>query len=217
MNGIKRYTKGEELCNSVSHGAGVVLGIVAGWILLSAAFESKNPWAIGSVVAYLFGMLSSYTSSTLYHACTHAGKKELFRKLDHSAIYLHIAGTYVPFTLVTLRESGAWGWSLFTFVTLAAVIGVIASFKNLKAHSNLETICFVMMGATILVAFGPLIQTLSPTGLIHTLYWIIAGGASYITGALFYSWIGKRYMHSVFHLFVLGGSFCHIYAIYLIL
>lgn len=213
----KRYTTGEEVANAVSHGLGILLGIIVGIFLMRGAYQTNNIWIMVSFAVYLTGMLSSYITSTWYHACTNKHRKELLRKFDHGAIYLHIAGTYTPFTLVVLREAGAWGWSLFGFVWIAAIVGFILSFVKLKEHSNLETICYVIMGGVIIVAFKPMIDSLSVTGSLNVIYWIIAGGVSYIVGALFYSWKKVRYMHSVFHLFVLGGSVCHIMAIYSIL
>ncbi len=213
----KRYTKGEEIANAGSHGLGILLGIFAGIIMMRGANQTNNSWIIISFSIYLFGMLSSYITSTWYHACKNERRKALLRKFDHGAIYLHIAGTYTPFTLVVLRDSGAWGWALFAFVWAAAIVGFILSFIKLKEHSNLETICYVVMGGSIFVAFKPLIDCLSPVGSINIVYWLLGGGVSYIIGALFYSWTKLRYMHSVFHLFVLGGSICHIIAIYSIL
>jgi hemolysin III len=217
MNRSRYYTKGEEIANTISHGAGILLGIIGGYILLSTAIASGNNWAIGSVIGYLTGMLASYISSAYYHGCTHKGRKEVLRKFDHGAIYLHIAGTYAPFTLIVLRNEGAWGWGLFSFICLAAMAGLILSFTKLKTHSNLETVCFVLMGCSILIAFKPLWDVLSYIRRINALYWLIAGGAAYITGALFYSWTKKKYMHTVFHIFVLVGSVCHLIAIYAIL
>ncbi|GAB6012415.1 PAQR family membrane homeostasis protein TrhA [Viscerimonas tarda] len=214
---IRTYSRNEEMANALSHGAGILLGIVAGAILLHTAQKSGNPWAVASVIVYLFGMLSSYVSSTWYHACTDEKRKALLRKFDHSAIYCHIAGTYVPFTLIVLREEGLWGWSLFAFIWLAAIAGLIVSFRKLKKHSYLETVCFVVMGASIFVAFKPLTETLSLSGQMSSIYWLIAGGVSYIVGAIFYSLAKTKYMHTIFHLFVLGGSVCHIMAIYIIL
>lgn len=213
------YTDGEEIANTITHAFGILLGIVGGYILFDKATLSNNGWAITSVAAYLFGMLASYITSTAYHGCTpeKEGRKELLRKFDHAAIYLHIAGTYTPFTLVVLREAGFWGWGLFIFIWLAAIAGLIISFTRLKSHSNVETICFVLMGLAILVAFKPLYDILSASGYLDSLYWLIGGGVSYIAGALFYSWTKKKYMHTLFHLFVLGGSFCHMMAIYIIL
>ena len=128
----------------------------------------------------------------------------------------HIAGTYTPFTLLVMRNAGGWGWGIFAFVWLSALIGFILSFKKLKEHSNLETCCYVGMGASILIALKPLMGCLSEIGASSAFWWLIGGGVSYIIGAIFYS-LRKPYMHSVFHLFCLGGSIGHIIAIWLIL
>ena len=117
----KRYSRGEELSNTLSHGAGTLLGITAGYFLLEKALANPHPyWATGCVLAYLVGMLASYISSTWYHGSRPGKRKELLRKFDHGAIYLHIAGTYTPFTLLVLRHAGGWGWGIFTFVWLSA-------------------------------------------------------------------------------------------------
>ena len=210
----KRYTKGEEIANASTHAVGIVLIIAAGIVLMQKAIFGGDVWAIGSVALYLIGALSSYLASTLYHAATHKERKAKLRKFDHGAIYLHVAGTYSPAALVLLREVGYWGWGIFCFVWLCAIVGFIFSFTKLKEHSHLETACFVAMGSCILVAFKPLVDTVSPHGMMNIVWWIIAGGAAYITGALFYSWRKVKYMHTVFHLFCLIGSICHIIAIY---
>ena len=206
-----RYTHREELWNSWSHAAGIVLGVVAGALLLWLTFRGDNNWARLGVGLYLFGMLGSYIASTLYHALPRRSVwKERLRRWDHAAIYWHIAGSYSPLTLVALRTAGYWGWGLFVFVWLSAIAGTIVSFVRLKEHSNLETFCFVGMGLSILVAFKPLIDTVSTAAVA----WIIAEGVCYITGAVFYSLNKKRYMHSVFHFFVLAGSACHVIAVW---
>jgi hemolysin III len=206
-----RYTHREELWNSWSHAAGIVLGVVAGALLLWLTFRGDNNWARLGVGLYLFGMLGSYIASTLYHALPRRSVwKERLRRWDHAAIYWHIAGSYSPLTLVALRTAGYWGWGLFVFVWLSAIAGTIVSFVRLKEHSNLETFCFVGMGLSILVAFKPLIDTVSTAAVA----WIIAEGICYITGAVFYSLNKKRYMHSVFHFFVLAGSVCHVIAVW---
>ncbi len=206
-----RYTKKEEIWNAASHGGGILLGVVFGIIFLVWCFQGDNNWARIGVILYLFGMLGSYVASTLYHSMKHHSKwKERLRKWDHAAIYWHIAGSYSPLTLVALREQGYWGWSLFIFVWTCAVAGTIVSFIHLKEHSNLETICFVGMGLSVLVAFKPLMDSVSAAAVV----WLIAEGVSYITGAVFYSLNKKKYMHSVFHFFVLAGSICHIIAVW---
>ena len=206
-----RYTKKEEIWNAASHGGGILLGVVFGIIFLVWCFQGDNNWARIGVILYLFGMLGSYVASTLYHSMKHHSKwKERLRKWDHAAIYWHIAGSYSPLTLVALREQGYWGWSLFIFVWTCAIAGTIVSFIHLKEHSNLETVCFVGMGLSVLVAFKPLMDSVSAAAVV----WLIAEGVSYITGAVFYSLNKKKYMHSVFHFFVLAGSICHIIAVW---
>lgn len=214
MSRARTYSKQEELANSLSHAFGIVLGIVAGYFLLSQAYANGSPWAIGSVYVYLFGMLFSYITSTWYHALPVGDKKRLLQKFDHAAIYFHIAGTYTPLTLVTMREEGLWGYALFTFVWLFAIVGTIVSFCKSGKHSYVETACYVMMGCAVFVAFKPLIDALEIADRMSVLYWLIAGGAFYIIGAMFYSLAKVKYMHTVFHFMVLGGSICHIMAIY---
>ena len=187
------------------------MGVVFGIIFLVWCFQADNNWARVGVILYLFGMLGSYVASTLYHSMKHHSKwKERLRKWDHAAIYWHIAGSYSPLTLTALREQGYWGWSLFSFVWACAIVGTVISFIRLKEHSNVETFCFVGMGLSILVAFKPLMDSVSAAAVI----WLIAEGVSYITGAVFYSFNKTKYMHSVFHFFVLAGSVCHIIAVW---
>ena len=200
--------------NSWSHAAGIVLGSIAGIVFLTRCSRAGNGWATAGVILYLFGMLMSYTASTVYHSLSAYSKwKERLRKWDHSAIYWHIAGSYSPIALIALREHGYWGWAIFIFVWACALAGTVTSFIRLKDHSNLETVCFVGMGLSVLVAFKPLIDSVS----LASLLWIVAEGVSYITGAVFYSLNKRKYMHTVFHFFVLGGSVCHILAVWDIL
>ncbi|MCK8621774.1 PAQR family membrane homeostasis protein TrhA [Prevotella sp. E13-27] len=206
-----RYTHKEEIWNTFSHAGGILLGVVVGIIFLVMTIGAESSWASIGVSLYLFGMLGSYIASTVYHALPLRSKwKERLRRWDHAAIYWHIAGSYSPLTLVALRNEGYWGWSLFSFVWLCAIVGTIVSFIHLKEHSNFETLCFVGMGLSVLVAFKPLIDTVSTAAFV----WIVAEGVSYITGAVFYSLNKTKYMHSVFHFFVLAGSICHIIAVW---
>jgi hemolysin III len=218
-----RYTHREELWNSWSHAGGIVIGVVFGIVFLWMSFRGDDPWTRLGVCLYLFGMLGSYVASTVYHALPRRSKwKERLRRWDHAAIYWHIAGSYSPLTLTALLQQSNhfslfsfhfslnWGWSLFFFVWACAIAGTIVSFIHLKEHSNLETFCFIGMGLSVLVAFKPLLNSVSTAAVV----WIIAEGVSYITGAVFYSFHKKRYMHSVFHFFVLAGSLCHIIAVW---
>lgn len=208
------FSHKEELWNSWSHAGGIVLGTIFGIIFLYFCSTYGNGWATAGVILYLVGMLMSYVSSTIYHALSAWSKwKERLRRWDHAAIYWHIAGSYSPITLIALRHQGYWGWTLFCFVWLCAIAGTVASFRRLKGHSNLETLTFVGMGLCVLVALRPLLDSLSTTAFI----WIVAEGVCYITGAIFYSCRRHRYMHTVFHFFVLAGSLCHLIAVWDIL
>ena len=180
------YNHKEELWNSWSHAGGIFLGVAFGAIFLYLCFSRGNGWATAGVILYLVGMLGSYIASTVYHALSAWSPwKERLRKWDHAAIYWHIAGSYSPITLIALRQEGYWGWTLFCFV----------------------------MGMSVLIAFKPLIDSVSAA----TVIWIIAEGVCYVTGALFYTLRRRRYMHTVFHFFVLAGSVCHLIAVWDIL
>lgn len=204
------YTKKEEIWNAWSHAGGIVLGAVVGIIFIIWCAGHSDALATWGVSLYLFGMLGSYIASTVYHSISvHNPAKVALRKWDHAAIYWHIAGSYSPLTLAVMWEQGVWGLALFIFVWSCAIAGTIISFIHLEEHSNLETFCFVGMGLSILVAFKPLLESAGRVAVA----WIIAEGVCYITGALFYS-LRKRFMHAVFHFFVLAGSICHIIAIW---
>ena len=204
----------EELWNSWSHAAGIVLGVVIGIVFTVWCTRSGNPWATAGVSLYLFGMIASYAASTIYHALSAWSKwKERLRRWDHAAIYWHIAGSYSPITLIAMREEGYWGWTFFTLIWAAAIAGTVISFARLKGHSNVETLCFVAMGMSVLVAFKPLLDCVDTAAVV----WIVAEGVSSVTGAVFYSINKRRFMHTVFHFFVLLGSVCHIIAVWDIL
>ena len=206
------YTPKEERINTWSHAAGIALGVVVGIGFLVWCHRADDNWATTSVVLYLAGMLGSYIASTVYHALPqHWRAREVLRRFDHAAIYWHIAGSYSPITLIAMRDAGLWGWGLFCFVWLCAIAGTVMSFINLKEHSHIETVCYVLMGLSVLVAFKPLMDCVSPAAVV----WLIAEGVMYITGAVFYA-VGPRrpYAHSVFHFFVLAGSLCHIICVW---
>jgi len=184
------------------------------FIIVVCLGDMDRMWAGIGVGLYLLGMTGSYLASTIYHALKLRNPwRERMRKWDHAAIYWHIAGSYSPITLMALREHGMWGWTLFTFVWACAIVGTIISFIKLKDHSNIETICFCIMGLSVLVAFKPLLDTVS----VNAFVWIVLEGIFYITGAAFYSFNKTKYMHTVFHFCVLAGSICHIVAVWDIL
>lgn len=208
------YTHREEMWNSWSHAAGILLGVVIGVVFLYWCFRVRDGWATIGVSLYLLGMLGSYAASTAYHALRPGSLwKERLRKWDHAAIYWHIAGSYSPITLIALRKEGLWGWLLFAFVWACAIGGTISSLRKLKPHSNLETLTYVGMGLSVLVAFKPLLQAVE----VASVAWIIAEGVMFVTGAVFYSLRRRRYSHTIFHFFVLAGSLCHIVAVWGIL
>lgn len=208
------YTAREEKANIYTHAIGILFGIIAGFLLIQKSFSQGSSWAIVSYIVYVVFMTGSYLTSTIYHAESNINRKVTLRKYDHAAIYLHIAGTYTPFTLVVLRNESWWGWSLFGVIWTAAVAGVALSFMKLKNASKLETVCYVAMGWVVVVAFKPLVDVLSSTGSIEVLWWLIAGGIFYTIGAVIYSLKKIEFTHAVWHIFVLGGSVCHAMAIW---
>jgi len=209
----KKYTQGEEIANASTHGIGIFFGAAAGIWLLQKAFSQADSWAISSVSVYIVCMLFSYIASTLYHACREEKRKAILRKLDHAAIYFHIAGTYTFFTLTILRNAAFWGWSLFFVVWIIALAGSYITFKGKGIGNRIETICYVAMGLVVCVAFKPLIDILYSMNALNVLWFMIAGGVSYIVGAILYSFKKIPYIHAIFHLFVIGGSIFHILAI----
>lgn len=210
----KKYTREEEKFNVISHTVGILMSCVVGGIFLRVALNGGDIYLIVSVLLYVLGVSSSYVFSTAYHACSPLSPaKQLLRKLDHAAIYWHIAGCYSPVTLVALRESGYWGWGLFVFVWLCAVVGTVLSLRRLKTHNRLETVCYVLMGMLVLVAFKPLMDAVP----ISVIAWLIAEGVCYVAGAVLYSFHRVKYMHSVFHVFVLLGDICHMLVVWYVL
>ena len=211
---MPRYSAKEEKANTITHAIGIAFGIIVGSLLIQKAIASQNTWAIVSYSVYVVFMTSSYLTSTLYHIDKNEKSKAIRRKFDHAAIYVHIAGTYTPFTLVVLRNQSAWGWSLFGIIWIAAIVGIFMSFLKLKSASKLETVCYVAMSWVVVIAFKPLIDVFSTTGSMNVLWWLLGGGAFYTVGAVLYSLKKIEYMHAIWHLFVLGGSVCHILAIW---
>ena len=200
-------TLGEEIANAVSHGLGLLLAVAALPILVFNAAQQGQAANIIGASLFAGTAIVLYLISTLYHALPAGRAKLLLNRLDHAAIYLFIAGSYMPFLLGVLR--GPWGWALLSAVTAAAAVGVGAKLLNRLQHPLWSTGLYVAMGWMALVAAVPLVERMSPAGL----GWLVAGGLSYTAGAVVFLLDSKlRYAHFVWHLFVLGGSTCHFFA-----
>lgn len=196
-----------ERFNSMSHLAGASLAAVGGVLLIVMAARMGDPWKIVSFSIYGTMLLCLYLASTLYHSLRGRAKK-IWCKFDHCAIYLLIAGSYTPFTLVSLR--GAWGWSLFGAVWGLALFGIVQEIWLAKGRRILSLLIYVLMGWLAVVAAVPLVNALGRDGFL----WLAAGGLIYTVGIVFYATDEKwRYGHGVWHLFVLGGSVCHYFTV----
>jgi hemolysin III len=196
-------SRGEEIANSVSHGAGFVLALVGLPVLIITALEHGLEATIGAGV---FGatVVLLYVTSSLYHALpANRRAKQIFQFLDHGAIYLLIAGTYTPFTLGVLR--GRWGWTLFALIWLLAIAGIILKSVRGMRHPRISLALYLAMGWLIVVAARPMWLAMPGWGL----FWLAAGGLAYTAGVWFYTMSHQRYAHFVWHLFVLAGTACH--------
>jgi hemolysin III len=201
------YSIGEEIGNAVSHGIGALLAVAGLVVMVVYAALYGTAWHVVSTAIYGATLVLLYLASTLYHGLTHARAKRIFKILDHAGVYLLIAGTYTPFTLVTLR--GAWGWSLFGTVWGLALLGIVFEAFWVYRPKWASVVVYVAMGWIIVIAARPLFASLPAPAL-----WLLfAGGLSYTGGTAFYVLKRVRYMHMVWHLWVLGGSICHFLAV----
>jgi len=200
-----------ERFNSISHLVGAALALVGLTVLVVFAAQQGDPWKIVSFSIYGTTLFLLYSASTIYHSWP-GPAKAFFKKLDHVAIYLLIAGTYTPFTLITLR--GPWGWSLFGAVWGLAITGIVLDSLHKSGKRTLQIILYVLMGWIIIIAMYPLTQNLPSGGII----WLVTGGVLYTGGILFYAFDKKLpHGHGIWHLFVLAGSISHYLAIVLYL
>jgi hemolysin III len=199
---------GEELANSISHGLGLVAALIGAPILMLAAWRGGDRLFFFGTAVFATAMLLVYLGSTLYHAWPRGTMKSIFQVIDHSAIFLLIAGTYTPFTLGPLR--GAWGWTILALVWTLAIFGVVLK-TIVGAHRAkvLSLILYLGMGWLVLIAFRPLMLTVPMVGLL----WLVAGGIAYTGGVYFFVSKRRRYTHFVWHLFVLLGTACHFFAV----
>jgi hemolysin III len=197
----------EELANTITHGIGLVLSIAGFAVLLVLAILKGTAWHIVACSIYGATLICLYAASTVYHAVISPRLKRALRVLDHSAIYLLIAGTYTPFLLLNLR--GAWGWSLLVVVWGLALAGIVSKFWFVGRFPFLSTAVYIAMGWLVIIAAKPVLAHVPSV----TLLWLLAGGLSYSAGVVFYAWKGLPYNHAVWHVFVLIGSTCHYFAV----
>jgi hemolysin III len=200
---LKTQTFGEEIANSITHGIGAGLSIAALVILVVLASRRGDAWRIVSFSIYGATLILLYLSSTLYHSFVNPKIKNIFRIVDHSAIYLLIAGSYTPITLTFMR--GAWGWTIFGIVWGIALGGITLTILLLDKLKALLVLSYVVMGLLVVIAIKPMINMV-PRGMI---IWLFIGGAFYLLGVIFYLWKRLPYHHPIWHLFVLGGSISH--------
>jgi hemolysin III len=204
---VMGYTIGEEIANSVTHGIGTGLSIAGLTLLVALAVIYGDVWRVVSFSIYGSSLVLLYLASTLYHSIQHPKVKRVLRIFDHAAIYLLIAGTYTPFTLVSMR--GPWGWTLFGIVWGLALLGIAFKTVFIGRYEKLATVAYVLMGWLVVAVFKEMLVTIPTGGVI----WLVAGGVVYTLGVLFYAWQKLPYNHAIWHLFVLGGSICHFFAI----
>lgn len=200
-------TTGEEIANGITHGIGALLSIAALAILVVVAATQGTVWHVVSFAIFGTTMVFLYASSTLYHSLTNKRAKNVFQRLDHSAIFALIAGTYTPFLLTTVR--GPLGWTFFGIIWAAAITGIV--FRSIYLHKfrKIMVVVYLIMGWMFLFMIKPLIANLPFTSLLF----LLIGGLSYTIGVLFYAWRSLPYGHGIWHLFVLGGTIGHFFAV----
>ena len=201
------YTFMEEVVNSITHATGILLSIAA--LVLLIVFASIYGTARHVVSCSIFGvsLILLYTASTLYHSFRKPRIKRILKILDHSCIYLLIAGTYTPFLIITLR--GILGWVMLGLIWLFAIVGVTLKILFVNRFKIVSVITYVFMGWIIIFAIKPLVNSLP----LHGIVWLVAGGVTYTLGVIFYVWKNLPFSHAIWHLFVLGGSICHFFAV----
>jgi hemolysin III len=216
MGNGKFYSKREEKVNYLTHAFGVLMSLAGIVALLHRAIVADNGWAVVAYSLFGFGMLACMLSSTIYHYVQKPEPKAVLRHFDHGSIYVLIASSYSPFTLILLRDKGMWGWGLFTLIWLIAFAGLGLNFRTLKGNDHLKTASYVLMGMCVFIAIKPLIEVAMAKDCLAALYWLGAGGLLYIVGSFVYALARHEFVHAVFHIFVLLGLACHIVAAYLI-
>lgn len=197
----------EELANSITHGVGLALSIVGFVVLLVLSIMQGSAWHIIGCSIFGLTLVLAYLASTLYHSLHRSSFRRVLQILDHSAIYLLIAGTYTPFTLINLR--GFWGWTLFALVWTLSLAGIAFKFMHGDRFKIISTIGYVALGWIAVIAIKPLFAAVPLAGIT----WLFAGGLCYTVGVIFFAWKRLPFSHAVWHLFVVAGSICHYCAV----
>jgi hemolysin III len=197
----------DEFASALTHGLGAIAALAGGSVLITLTAIYGDVWQLATTIVFSVTLLLLYVASTLYHAIPHPGAKARLQIFDHCAIYLLIAGTYTPFTLIGLR--GPWGWGLFTAIWTLAAAGVVFKLFFTGRFRLLSTFIYLGMGWAVVVAIKPLLSSIDS----FSLGWLLAGGLFYTLGTWFYQRDSVRYFHAIWHLFVLAGSVCHFVAV----
>ncbi|MBS3736895.1 MAG: hemolysin III family protein [Candidatus Bipolaricaulota bacterium] len=208
MHQSLKYEPEEEIANSILHGFGILASVAGLVILLLRAIRWNNSWMLISFGIYGGSLILLFLSSTLYHGLPYQKFKKFFRVLDHSSIYILVAGTYTPFTLVSLRNG--WGWALFGTIWGLAFGGILFHCISHGRFSNVGTVTYILMGWLSLIVLHQLLSSIGLVGVIL----LIVGGLIYSLGVIFYKREGLTYNHAIWHLFVLGGGICHFSVVY---
>lgn len=207
MANTHTYPRREEIANAITHGIGAALSVAALVLLIVFSSLEGTVWHVVSFTIYGSTMLLLYMSSTLVHSFKEGKAKDVFEFLDHSSIYLFIAGTYTPFLLVAIR--GSLGWSLFGIIWGIAIFGCIFKAFFVKKFLFMSTVFYIAMGWLIVIAWNPLTAVVAPEGINL----LVGGGLLYTLGTIFYVWRGFPFHHAIWHLFVLAGSVLHFFAV----
>ena len=204
---IYGYTLGEEISNAVTHGVGALLAIAGTAVMIVMSAFKGDPWCIVSGSIYGFSLILLFTMSTIYHALAPNRAKKVFRVFDHTSIYLLISGTYTPITIGLMR--GVLGWILFSVVWSICILGIVLNSVSIERFKKVSMIFYIIAGWAVIMAIKPMLSLMTPLGLLF----MLLGGICYTVGIIFYAMKKTKYMHSIWHVFVLAGAVLHYFAI----
>ena len=207
MSTLESETFVEELANGITHGIGLALSVVGFVALVALSIIRGNGWHIAGCTTFGVTLVLLYAASTMYHSLHTPRLRRILKTLDHTAIYLLIAGTYTPFTLVNLH--GFWGWVLFALVWSFCLFGIVWKAFHAERFQIVSTLLYIAMGWLVLIAVKPLLAAVPLSGIV----WLLAGGLFYTVGVFFFALKRVPYNHAIWHVFVMGGSICHYFAV----